>query len=226
MNILQIIQTLEELLYETITWLIFYPRTLWKCVTRPEALMAYTSEELRERPEERFTDLMSPPLFLLLSLLLAHGLEQALGLKPEELADSTGEMGRAIVTSEQNLLLFRTFLFALFPLVTAVGVLRRKKLALDRDALRGPFFQQCYFAAPYGLAVSSASALVRHPAEWTTWIGFVLLLVGTGWYLWVQARWVRRELDYGWGRALGLSAWLFLLASLAGSLLGFVILRS
>jgi hypothetical protein len=226
MNILQIIQTLEELLYETITWLIFYPRTLWRCVTRPGALMAYTSEELRERPEERFTDLMSPPLFLLLSLILAHGLERAMGLKPEELADVAGKVGQTIVSSEQNLLMFRTFLFALFPLVTAVGVLRRKGLPLDRNALRGPFFQQCYFAAPFGLAVSSASALVQSPHDWIRTLGAVLGLVAIGWYLWVQTRWVRRELGLGWAPAGLMSLGLFAVASAAGTLLALVILRS
>lgn len=226
MNILQIIQTLEELLYETITWLIFYPRTLWRCVTRPEALMAYTSEELRERPEERFTDLMSPPLFLLLSLLIAHGLERALGLRPDELADAAGAVGRTIVTSEQNLLLFRTFLFALFPLVTAVGVLRRKGLALDREALRGPFFQQCYFAAPFGLAVSSAGSLIRAQQEWLHGPGAALGIVAIGWYLWVQTRWVRRETGLGWVRAAAVSTWLFAGASMAGTLIALLILKA
>jgi hypothetical protein len=225
MDFFKIIRSLEELLYETITWLIFYPLTLWRCITRPEALMAYTTEELREEGDGRFSDLMSPPLFLMLSVLIAHGLEMLLRLKPEEADATMGEMGRMIVESEQNLLLYRSFLFALFPLVTAAGILRRKKLPLDRVSMRGPFFQQCYFAAPYGLAVSSASALLRDPRILTDMIGAALFVVGTGWYLWVQSRWVHRELEIGKTQAAGLALWMYLAAAIGGSLLGIAILR-
>jgi hypothetical protein len=131
-----------------------------------------------------------------------------------------------IVSSEQNLLFYRSFLFALFPLVSAVGLIRRKGVPLDRQTLKGPFFQQCYFGGAYGLAVSTASALLRHPLLWVEAVGAALVLLGTGWYLLIQMRWIRRELGYGGLPAFALGLWLYLLAAFAGTGLGLLILRS
>lgn len=226
MNFYQIIRSLEDLLYEVMGWLIFYPRTLWRCVVRPNAIMAYTIEELQDTSEDRYADLLSPPLFLMLSLLIAHGLEKLLGVGLEEAAEVLGETGKMIVSSEQNLLLYRSFLFALFPLVAAVGLIRRKGVALDRNTLKGPFFQQCYFAGAYGLAVSTASALLRHPTQWVAISGAILFGVGSIWYLVIQSRWISRELGYGGLQALGLAFWFYVLAGLAGSGMAVLILRS
>lgn len=173
MHFFQIIRSIEELLYEAVTWLIFYPVTLWRCLTRPQDVMRYTTEELQEDPDTRFSESISPPLFLMLSVLVAHVFELALGVKVEEL-ESSGEFAKEIVTSEQNLLLFRSFVFALFPLVMATGVLRRKGLKLDRETLKGPFYRQCYFAGPYCLIVSIGSVLLRHHISWVQIAGALI----------------------------------------------------
>ncbi len=226
MDFFQIIRSLENLLYEAMTWLIFYPRTLWRCVVKPDGIMAYTVEELRDTTDDRFSDLLSPPLYLMLSLLIAHALEKTLGVGMEEAGEMLGETGRMIVGSEQNLLLFRSFVFALFPLVTSVGLIRRKGIALDRNSLKGPFYQQCYFGGTYGLVASTASAMSRHALEPMQLAGIALALLATLWYLWVQTRWIQRELGVGGAQAAGLSLWFFLLASTSGAVLGLLILRS
>lgn len=226
MDFFQIIRSLENLLYEVMTWLIFYPRTLWRTIVKPKAIMAYTVEELGDTTEDRFADLLSPPLFLMLSLLIAHGVEKVLGVGADEAGEVLGETGRMILASEQNLLLFRSFLFALFPLVAAVGLIRRKSGVLDRNSLKGPFYQQCYFGGTFGLAVSTAGALVRHPLEPMRIAGLALTLVGTAWYLWVQTRWIARELSLGWARSTALAVWFFSLAAVSGTAIGVLILRN
>ena len=40
MEFLKFIRSLEELLYEVMTWMLFYPRTLWRVLRRPLALAA------------------------------------------------------------------------------------------------------------------------------------------------------------------------------------------
>jgi hypothetical protein len=35
MEFLKFIRSLEELLYEVMTWLLFYPRTLWRVLRHP-----------------------------------------------------------------------------------------------------------------------------------------------------------------------------------------------
>ena len=226
MDFFQIIRSLENLLYEVMTWLIFYPRTLWRTIVRPRAIMAYTVEELQDTSDDRFADLLSPPLFLMLSLLIAHAVEKVLGVGADEAGEVLGATGRMIITSDQNLLLFRSFVFALFPLVAAVGLIRRKSGVLDRNSLKGPFYQQCYFGGTFGLAVSTAGALVRHPFEPMRVAGLILSTAGVLWYLWVQTRWIERELAMGWVRSAGLSMWFFALAAASGSAIGVLILRS
>jgi hypothetical protein len=212
LNFFQIIRSLEELLYEAMTWLLFYPVTLWRCLTRPLEVMRYTTEELLEAPEERFTESVSPPLFLMLSVLLAHLVEVSVGIRiPTE---NAGEMGKAIIGSEQNLLLFRSFVFALFPLVMATGVVLRKGLKLDRDTLKGPFYRQCYFAGPYCLFVSSGLVLSRHPDPRLHVAGLAIAALATLWYLQVEIRWLRLELAHSWPRAIALGTGLFLIAAL------------
>ena len=46
--------------------------------------------------------------------------------------------------------MLRALAFSIFPLVAATTLLGRRRLALDRKALRGPFFSQCYLTAPEG----------------------------------------------------------------------------
>ena len=42
MDFLRIIRLLEELLYEVMGWLVFYPRTLWRIVVDPVSMMRYS----------------------------------------------------------------------------------------------------------------------------------------------------------------------------------------
>ena len=103
------------------TWLIFYPRTLWRVLVRPVAVMAYAETEMGDAFDEQFTDLLSPPLFLMISIALAHGLELGLHLK---IAASSSTMTYVTSTAE-NLLIFRAIVFSLFPLMMACGLLGR-----------------------------------------------------------------------------------------------------
>jgi len=39
MDFMRLLQSLEELLYELVSWLVFYPVTLWRTLTRPREMM-------------------------------------------------------------------------------------------------------------------------------------------------------------------------------------------
>lgn len=62
MDFLRILKSFEEFLYEAMTWLVFYPRTMWRAVTRPAAMMDYARTELRDDLEDQYKDTISPPL--------------------------------------------------------------------------------------------------------------------------------------------------------------------
>src|ERR1700744_5075587 len=152
MDILRFIRSLEEFLYEAMTWLLFFPRTVWWVVAHPRALSARADTELSESLDEQFTDLISPPLFLMLCVLLAHTLELMLHLNTERYGS---KLVKQIFSSDQNLLIFRSIVFSLFPLLMASGLLRRQGQVVDRVTLRRPFFLQCYLAGPFTLVISA-----------------------------------------------------------------------
>ena len=204
MDFIKLIRSLEELLYEVVTWLVFYPRTMWRILAHPAATTRYSEDEQGDAPAEQYTDTLSPPLLLMLTILIAHGFELGMGAKMPETKTA---VAKALFGSEQNLLMLRALLFSIFPLVAATTLLGRRKLVLDRTALRGPFFSQCYLAAPFALVASVAAATTGLAWPWAGPTAAGLALAGLGWYVWVQTAWFSMELDVGIARAFGIALW-------------------
>ncbi|MDM0018689.1 hypothetical protein [Variovorax saccharolyticus] len=218
MEFLKFIRSLEELLYEVMTWLLFYPRTLWRVLRHPLALAAQAEAEMSERPEDQFIDLVSPPLFLMLSILLAHALE--IGLHAN-LAPFTSEVAKEVLSSDANLLIFRAITFSLFPLMMASGLLRRQRREIDRKTLRRPFFLQCFIASPFVVALSVASVFAR--------LGFPIVATAMTssavvWYLAVETEWFRTRLGIGRLRAFGIAMKLASIAFLLAFGIAFLLL--
>ncbi|ABQ66788.1 hypothetical protein HY78_25990 [Rhizorhabdus wittichii DC-6] len=190
MDFLRLFQSIEELLYEVMSWLIFYPRTLWRSVRHPMEMLLYSERELRDPAEDQFTDMLSPPLFLLLTILLSHLIEIG---SHSSLPKATSPIGQQIMTSDQNLLLLRFVLFSIYPLMFAARRLKAQGLPLDRETLRQPFFAQCYIAGPAALILGIAAILVRaqHPAVVLS--GFAIALLGIAWYLRIETIWLHRH---------------------------------
>lgn len=187
MNALTILRSVEELLYEVMSWLLFYPRTLVMTLRHPLRIMRYSDAEQRDKPDKQYLETLSPPLFLVLSILLAHGLELLFGVG---VTDEPNPVSRLITGSEQNLLAFRALMFSLHPLVFAWAWLALSKRKIDRDSLRPPFFAQCYLAGATSILVSLGSLGVNDPALWTTLAGVVVVAVITIWYVAIQRLWL------------------------------------
>jgi hypothetical protein len=45
MDFMRILQSLEEFLYEVMSWLVFYPRALWRTLRHPVAVAIYTQRQ-------------------------------------------------------------------------------------------------------------------------------------------------------------------------------------
>ncbi len=211
MDFLRIIRSLEELLYEAMTWLVFYPRTMWRIVATPGRMMRYSDAEQADAPDRQYTDTLSPPLFLMLTILIGHGIGLGLGAQKPE---ATTAMAKTLFESEQNRLIAASLLFSLFALMGATTAVARRGLALDRSTLRGPFYSQCYLTAPFALAIAVASSLAVLPAQGTGLAAGATALAGAVWYLWVETMWFRLELQLDGGRAFLVAAWAFLKAAL------------
>ncbi|MFT3897169.1 MAG: hypothetical protein QM719_05670 [Thermomonas sp.] len=56
MDMMRLLRSLEEFLYELVGWLVFYPRTLWRILFHPGAIARYTRMELQQEPDRQFQE--------------------------------------------------------------------------------------------------------------------------------------------------------------------------
>ena len=190
MDFLKLVRSLEEFLYEVMTWLIFYPRTMWRAVRHPLQTLEYTNKELGEAPDKQFTDLLSPPLFLMITILLSHLVEIA---SHQNMPKPTTDIAKQIAASEQNLLILRSILFSIYPLMFAMARLRRQKKELTRETLRPPFCAQCYIAAPAAFVFGIATILGRAHQTDVQIAGALLSLATVAWYISVETIWLHKH---------------------------------
>ncbi|WP_139207003.1 hypothetical protein [Pseudomonas jinjuensis] len=91
------LQSLEAFLWKVAAWPIFFPRTLWRVLRNPIDVSLYTRRQLKQQPDRRFSGMLSPPLMLILSIVLAHLVGFAMPDRPSPLV--SGELPRLLVRS-------------------------------------------------------------------------------------------------------------------------------
>jgi hypothetical protein len=79
MDFMKWLNSLDELLYEVMSWLLFFPITLWRSIVHPIRTMADIERQAALPEDAQYAAVLSPPLFLALALLLAHAASTALG---------------------------------------------------------------------------------------------------------------------------------------------------
>lgn len=195
MNFVQLIQSLDDLLYEIMSWFVFFPVTLWRTVRRPLAMMDYAHHELQKPADKQYSETISPPLFLLLALFISHALELASGGGTNPIVSDTRGLA-SFVDSDTKLLLLRLVIFSMIPLMLAMALVILSKSKLSDETLKAPFYAQCYPAAPFALTVGLGGLLLGH--------GMVLELLGAGvvllaisLYFITQIIWFRQRLERG-----------------------------
>ena len=200
MDFVRIIRSLEELLYEAMSWLIFYPQTMLRILFNPTRMTLYSDTELGDAPEQQYTDSLSPPLLLMLTIVLTHGIELTLGIKGTS-SLRAGSVLATFMADEQNLLIVRAMVTAIIPLVIARIALRSQQRPLDRNSLRRPFYSQCFLVSPFALAFSIAAILERIPSGVAHTAAPSLLFGGVVWFCWAETRWFARQHAIGIRRA-------------------------
>lgn len=209
MDFEKFLRSVEELLFEAVSWLFFYPRTMAEILRRPLQFMTYAEAETAKPEDRRYDEAMSPPVLLLLTLLLVIGL----GAAAHAPAPQSGSvLTKAIFASTQNTLLFRCLLFSLTPLVVALTLLRRQRWKITREALRGPFYAQCCLAAPFALGVSGGGVAIERGGSVGAAFGGVIMLLSIGWLLTIETRWFAHRLKIGHGAAALTAIWALLRA--------------
>ena len=208
MDFMKLLRSFEEFLFEAASWLVFYPLTLWRVLVRPLETMAYSDAEQADDETGRYDDSLTPPLFLLVTVVLMSGIAMAAHVPRPP---GTGSLQHAIFDSPQNAALFRALIFSLIPLLAAVVLLRRQGVRLSRESLRPPFYAQCYLAGPTAVFLNGGGVIFqRH--DISNVYGLGLMLVGLAWFLTAQTRWFASRLGIGPLKAAGLAVWALVLA--------------
>ena len=203
MDFLKILRSFEEFLFEATAWLLFYPMTVWRIMRHPLAAMSYSDRQQHEPDERRYDEAMSPPLVLLVTLVLANLIAAAAHVPPPE---STTHLAHTVLNSQQNLVLFRSLLFSLVPLISAASLVRLQKKQLSRQSLMEPFYAQCYLAAPCACFVGLGGLIVQRP-DISNAYGIAIIIAGTVWFLWIQSAWFAQKLDITRARGALLAVW-------------------
>lgn len=190
MDFMRLLKSLEELLYEVMVMMVFFPRTLWLTMRHPQRMMDYADTELGDVQSEQYKDTLSPPLFLMMCLLVSHLFERA---EPVQAAN----IMPAFLSDTQNLLIFRVFIFSLFPLIMALRLLQRLKIELDRDTLKPIFFSQCFVTAPVAMSFGLGRSISQAGFAGAQQGGWAIFALAMGWYLAQQTLWFRSKLQTG-----------------------------
>lgn len=191
MDLLKILRSFEEFIFEATTWLVLYPLTLWRIVRDPLGAMAYSDAQQHAPEDSRYNDAISPPLLLLATIVLLNLIGMALHVAQPV---GQGELGRRVLSSQQHLVMLRSLLFSLIPLLSAVTLLRRRRIAISRDTLRAPFYAQCYLAAPFTATVSIGGIMLQRPSA-SNAVAAIAALAGLAWFIVVQTRWFQTKLE-------------------------------
>jgi hypothetical protein len=149
MNVLRILQSVEELIYQLALWVLLVPRTLWQVLRKPWWAPSYVAAELAKDSSARFAQYMSPVLFWVVLGIVPHLMViDLLASIPESRVATEAGWASFYKNSWENRLL-TVALFALAgPLAFALRIQRARRASTDRDALRPVFYAQCYCFGP------------------------------------------------------------------------------
>ncbi|MEO8455625.1 MAG: hypothetical protein ABI454_10725 [Sphingomicrobium sp.] len=191
MPFLIFLKSFEVLLYEVMSWLVFYPRTMWRAVRHPLHMMKRTEDELKLAPAEQFRDVISPPIFLLLTVIVANTFEVAIVGNNALIDDGVGLA--AMITDNTSLILFRLIVFASLPVVAGVFALAAMRRRVDRDTLQPLFYAQCFATTPVVLLCSIAATITRLPQPAANIPAAIIFAAAALFYIVVEASWFVHE---------------------------------
>jgi len=200
------LKSLDELLYQVMSWLIFYPFTFWRSVRHPLTMMSYAQGQLEKEEGKQFREALSPPIFLLLTVLLAHGVELAVIGNSALISSNQGLS--AVINDDTSLVVLRLVSFALLPVLMGTIQLRLAGNSLDRDCLEAPFYAQCYLTSPFALIVSLVATFSNQALDAVGAAALAAEIVAAALYLAIQSIWL--------ARATGRNLFVTLGASLGG----------
>lgn len=200
MDFMKWLNSLDELLYEVMSWLLFFPVTFWRALRFPIASMKEIERQASLPENQQYSRLISPPLFLTLGLLLAHGIGVALGQTDTLVAKRSGLAG--LINDDTSALILRVIVFASFALFLAARMVRCSGRELDRQTLRLPFYEQCYPTTVFAVSLTIGTCLASVPKGNVSHVGAALIVLSFANFFGVEVYWFARSLGIGLLRGL------------------------
>ena len=200
MVFLQLLRSLDELLYELMSWFIFFPVTMWRQLRQPLATMRYAERQLLLEPERQYRGTVSPPIMLVLTVALVQSVDLAIDGASTIVTSRRGLA--ALVTDNSTLLQLRLLLFSAFALILATRKVHRSTVDLDRDSLKPAFYAQCCAISPFALLVGISTIAIAHPVASFQIAGWIGLVGAFLFYSVVQVRWFKTELGQSTTRSV------------------------
>lgn len=191
MPFLVFLKSFEVLLYEVMSWLVFYPRTLWRSGRHPLRMMERSEHELTLPAPEQFKDVVSPPIFLLLTVVAAHAFEVAVVGNSALIDNGIGLAG--MIQDNTSLILFRLVVFSSMPIISGALALAAMRRPLDRVTLQPLFYAQCFATTPVVLLCSVAATLTRLPQPAADIPAGLLFAAASAFFVGVEAVWFTGE---------------------------------
>jgi hypothetical protein len=223
MDFMRILQSLEEFLYEAMTWIIFYPRTIFRTVRNPVAIAIYTRRELSQARDSQFGELISPPLVLILTVIIARVIDVVSSGRVDSSYPGNSPIGKELFSSDQSVVVTRCLVYCMFALFGSITWLRHRSKALSRENLRLPFYIHCYILAPFMLGVSTSISIGTDAEPGWGWYCAPLTIVSVIWFVSAQCSIYSRLLDVSRRRAFWLACRSDGLSVLAITAFGFLL---
>lgn len=207
MDFMKLFQSLENAVYEIVTWVMFLPKTLIHTMFKPAWALEYINEEWKKEEKDRFDDFQSPVILWLLVVVIPMLVVPYMNPLPG-LVDIFLLSGVDASQINQFKLEQKAFFVLLYALTMPVSALIwlewRNDQPLRKSLLKRNFYQQCYIIAPAQflfITLVFILAIVNLLDEQGYMIFF--LNAGVAWFY--QIFFFRAELEKiknNWGKAM------------------------
>jgi len=221
MNIIDILKGIENLAVEVLLWLIYIPKTIFKIIKDPNWVPGYVRDELSKN--DKFKGYMSPVLlFLGISIILFVLLDTGVLTTPDY-NQKGGSFSDRIQDAIGLLFLGIPLFFALFTEIFRKGGVKRETVLLN-------LYVQCYYLSP--VMLSLFAFLLADQFDWESTGTFenvamipgILFSLTLLWFIFVQVKFISRELKYN--KVISLGIVLIWVIVMSGGYYGYDILFS
>lgn len=211
MDILKLLQSAEETIYEVAAWLALLFKTLGQVIFKPQWIQSYVTAEWEKEPPQRFKDFLSPILFWVF-----------IAVAPTfSFLDSFSTLK---AWSFNNKAILAVMVLIGVPMMYAVFLQKASGRAIEKDSLKRLFYIQCL---PSAIAQGALTLSTLSLAPNFTFLQMVCGQSSTItllWFLVAETLIFKKELNSSLARGLGWSMLTLIACGL--SLIGIVLIMA